>query len=164
MSAGCYIESVEHEHPDAGGKRFPLPRRMVALENGKFVLRQRNPPEPSRLLLPPGVRRTILLASLLFACTQLVNRTDLLESRSVSTDDLLLLKVAEEANVKPAVADIGGSSGVPVKESRQPDKEEDASIDDVSAKGNGNSTIDSDEYPPNDSEVTPKDDGDDGTN
>ena len=147
----------------AGGKRFPLPRRMVALENGKFVLRQRNPPEPSRLLLRPGVRRTILLASLL-ACTQLVNRTDLLESRSVSTDDLLLLKVAEEANVKPAVADIGGSSGVPVKESRQPDKEEDASIDDVSAKGNGNSTIDSDEYLPNDSEVTPKDDGDDGTN
>ena len=142
---------------------------MVALENGKFVLRRRKTTEPSRLLLRPGVRRAALLASLLFACTQLLNRADLLRT-SVSADDLLLLEVAEDANVRPAVAGIdGGNSGLPANDvqSRQPDDEEDdiniSSTDDALANGNDNSTIDSDVHPTTDAEGSLKDDGDDDT-
>ena len=141
---------------------------MVALENGKFVLRRRKTTEPSRLLLRPGVRRAALLASLLFACTQLLNRADLLRT-SVSADDLLLLEVAEDANVRPAVAGIEGGGGLPANDaqSRQPSDEEDdinvSSTDDVLANGNGTSTIDSDVHPTQDPEGSLKDDGDDDT-
>mmetsp|Transcript_1050 Transcript_1050/g.2234 ORF Transcript_1050/g.2234 Transcript_1050/m.2234 type:complete len:135 (-) Transcript_1050:278-682(-) len=134
---------------------------MVALENGRFVLRRRNPRAVESWLRRPGVQRMALL-TVLFACTQLFNGTDLLKS-SRSADDLLLLEVAEEANVKPAVFGIDGSTGVPANESRQPDKVEDDAATNVSANGNGNSTTDSDEHPTNDSEVSPKDD-DDGAN